>query len=78
MEENGANTLYLCLGLLKWFETPVSEQPRFSPLLLIPVDIIRKSALKGFVIRSREEDTLMNITLIEMLRQDFKINITRS
>ena len=76
MEENGANTLYLCLGLLKWFETPVSEQPRFSPLLLLPVDIIRKSALKGFVIRSREEDTLMNITLIEMLRQDFKINIT--
>lgn len=76
MEENGANTLYLCLGLLKWFETPVSEQPRFSPLLLIPVDMIRKSALKGFVIRSREEDTLMNITLIEMLRQDFKINIT--
>ena len=76
MEENGANTLYLCLGLLKWFETSVSEQPRFSPLLLIPVDMIRKSALKGFVIRSREEDTLMNITLIEMLRQDFKINIT--
>jgi hypothetical protein len=76
MEENGANTLYLSLGLLKWFETPVSEQPRFSPLLLIPVDIIRKSALKGFVIRSREEDTLMNITLLEMLRQDFKINIT--
>ncbi len=55
MEENGANTLYLSLGLLKWFETPVSEQPRFSPLLLIPVDIIRKSALKGFVVRSREE-----------------------
>ena len=76
MEENGANTLYLCLGLLKWYETPVSEQPRFSPLLLIPVDMVRKSALKGFVIRSREEDTLMNITLIEMLRQDFKINIT--
>ena len=75
MEENGANTLYLCLGLLKWYETSVSEQPRFSPLLLLPVDIIRKSALKGFIIRSREEDTLMNITLLEMLRQDFKINI---
>ena len=41
MEENGANTLYLCLGLLKWYETSVSEQPRFSPLLLLPVDIIR-------------------------------------
>lgn len=75
LEENGANTLYLCLGLLKWFETPSSEQPRFSPILLLPVEIIRKSALKGFVIRSREEDTLMNITLLEMLRHDFKITI---
>jgi len=75
LEENGANTLYLCLGLLKWFETPLSEQPRFSPILLLPVEIIRKSALKGFVIKSREEDTLMNITLLEMLRHDFKITI---
>lgn len=75
LEENGANTLFLCLGLLKWFETPSSELPRFSPILLLPVEIIRKSALKGFVIRSREEDTLMNITLLEMLRQDFRITI---
>jgi len=75
LEENGANTLYLCLGLLKWYETPASEQPRFSPILLLPVEIIRKSALKGYVIRSREEDTLMNITLLEMLRQDFRLNI---
>jgi len=75
LEENGANTLYLCLGLLKWFETPLSEQPRFSPILLLPVEIIRKSASKGYVIRSREEETLMNITLLEMLRHDFKITI---
>ncbi|MFA5816260.1 MAG: DUF3320 domain-containing protein [Bacteroidales bacterium] len=75
LEENGANTLFLCLGLLKWFETPASEQPRFSPILLLPAEIIRKSALKGFVIHSREEDTLMNVTLLEMLRQDFGITI---
>jgi len=75
LEENGANTLYLCLGLLKWYETRASEQPRFAPILLLPVEIIRKSALKGFVLRSREEETVLNITLLEMLRQDFKINI---
>lgn len=75
LEENGANTLYLCLGLLKWYETPTSEQPRYAPILLLPVEIIRKSALKGYVIRSREEETILNITLLEMLRQDFKITI---
>ena len=76
LEENGANTLYVALGLLKWYETATSERPRYAPILLVPVEIIRKSAAKGYVIRSREEDTMMNITLLEMLRQNFNINIT--
>jgi len=75
IEENGANTLYIALGLLKWYETNLSERPRYAPLLLIPVEIIKKSAQKGFVIRSREEETMINITLLEMLRQDFGITI---
>ena len=75
IEENGANTLYLALGFLKWYETPQSELARYTPILLLPVEIIRKSAQIGYVIRSREEDTLMNITLLEMLKQDFGIII---
>lgn len=75
MEENGANTLYIALGLLKWYETKASERPRYAPILLLPVEIIRKSAAKGYVIRSREEETMMNITLLEMLRQNFNISI---
>jgi very-short-patch-repair endonuclease len=75
LEENGANTLYLALGFLKWYESERSELPRYAPILLLPIEIIRKSAQIGYVIRSREEDTLMNITLLEMLRQDFNITI---
>ena len=75
IEENGANTLYLALGLLKWYESPSSERPRYAPILLLPVEIIRKSAAKGYVIRSREEETMMNITLLEMLRQNFGISV---
>lgn len=75
IEENGANTLYLALGLLKWYETPTSERPRYAPILLLPVEIIRKSTAKGFVIRSREEETMMNITLLEMLRQNFGVTV---
>lgn len=76
IEESGANTLYLALGLLKWYETPSSERPRYAPILLLPVEIIRKSAAKGYVIRSREEETMMNITLLEMLRQNFGISVS--
>ena len=75
IEENGANTLYVGIGLLKWFETEASEKPRYAPILLIPVEIIRKSAQKGYVIRNREEETIINITLLEMMRQDFGISI---
>lgn len=75
LEENGANTLYLAVGFLRWFETPSSTRPRFAPILLLPIEIIRKSVAKGFVIRSRDEETMLNITLLEMLRQDFGIRI---
>ena len=75
LEENGANTLYLALGLLRWYETRASERPRYAPILLLPVDIVRKSASKGYVIRLRDEDPQLNITLLEMLKQDFGITI---
>ncbi|RYF98522.1 MAG: DUF4011 domain-containing protein, partial [Chitinophagaceae bacterium] len=75
IEENGANTLYVALGMLKWYETVGSEKARYAPILLIPVEIVRKSVQRGFVIRSREEETMLNITLLEMLRQDFNISI---
>lgn len=75
IEENGANTLYLALGFLRWFETDKSERPRYAPLVLIPVDIIRKIQDRSYSLRIRDEDTQMNITLLEMLRQDFGIDI---
>lgn len=75
MEENGANTLYLALGLLKWFETGKSTQARYAPLLLVPIEMVRKSAAEGYVIRLRDDETQMNITLLEKLRQDYSIEV---
>ena len=74
MEENGANSLFLALGMLKWFENPKSEQPRYAPILLLPVDIIRKSG-NNYIIRKRDEDIILNITLVELLKQNFRINL---
>jgi hypothetical protein len=76
MEENGANTLYLAIGLLRWYESPRSEKARFAPIILIPVELIRKSVKVGYIIRGREEDAVLNITLLEKLRQDFQISIS--
>lgn len=73
LEENGANTLYLALGMLRWFESKRSTKPRYAPIILLPIEMIRKSAAQGYVIRLRDEEPQMNITLLEKLKQDFGI-----
>ena len=74
LEENGANTLFLVLGMLKWYENEKSVVPRFAPILLMPVNILRKGG-NNYVIRTREEDIIINITMLELLKQQFKVNL---
>ncbi len=76
LEENGANTLYLALGLLRWFENKRSTKARYAPIILIPIEMVRKSAAQGYVIRLREEEPQINVTMLEKLKQDFGILIT--
>lgn len=75
MEENGANSFFLTMGLLKWYESDTSSVPKYAPILLVPVDISRKNSRSPFELSGREEDTIINHTLLEMLRQTFEIEI---
>lgn len=75
LEENGANTLYLALGFLRWFENKKDAAARYAPIVLVPIDIIRKSASQGYAMRMRDEDAQMNITLLEFLKQQFDLQI---
>lgn len=75
VEENGANTLYLALGLLRWYESRRSTKPRYAPVVLLPVEMVRKSAAQGYVIRLRDDEPQMNITMLEKLKQDFGIAV---
>ncbi len=76
MEENGASTLYLALGLLRWYEGKNSPTARYAPIVLIPIDIVRKSAIKGYGMRMRDEDAQINITLLEFLKQNYDLRIS--
>ena len=71
IEENGANTLFLACGFLKWFEKDRKE-PCYAPILLIPVDLVKKFGIK-YTMKRRDEDVQFNVTVSEKLRQDFKI-----
>ena len=73
VEETGANALYLAIGTLRWFETDISEKPRYAPILMLPVEIVYKKG--DYYIRTRDEEIALNITLTEFLRQNFDITI---
>ena len=73
IEENGANTLFLSIGTLRWYEEGDSR-PYLAPLVFLPVEIVRPAAHK-YIIRPRDEEPIINITLMEMLRQSFDIEL---
>jgi very-short-patch-repair endonuclease len=71
MEENGSNTLFAAVGMMEWRETEHSERILRAPILLVPVELKRKSVIEGFTLRRIDEETRLNVTLMEMLRQNF-------
>ena len=75
LEEGGANTLFLALGFLVYTEAESSDIERRAPILLIPMSIERKSVRDGFRIRRIDEESRINVTLLEKLRVDFGITI---
>lgn len=75
LAEGGANTLFLALGFLKWKKKPQDEKSYRAPLILVPVKLERKSALSGVVMTHHEDEARFNLTLIELLRQDFELSI---
>ena len=75
VEENGASTLYLAVGFIKWIDKD-KEDAYYAPILLVPVELVRKSILLGYAMRKRDEDSLINITILEKLRQDFEMDVS--
>lgn len=74
VEEDGAGTLFLACGFLKWNDDGKTE-PYYAPLVLVPVELKRKIGLGKYAMKKTDEDVSINITILEKLRQDFDINI---
>ena len=71
LEEKGSNTLYLTLGWMRWYENMTERaEARFAPVLLYPVELIRSGARYSLRL-SEEERPMLNMTLMEKMRQDF-------
>lgn len=75
LEEGGSNTLYLAVGFLKWKKSADDPRTYSAPLILIPVKLERKNALSSIKMSMLDEEPRFNLTLLELLRHDFEINI---
>lgn len=70
-EEQGFNILYLAMGFLRWYESESSQTLRESPLILLPVELVRDDRRATFDLRARDTEIVTNLPLQERLRADF-------
>lgn len=75
LEEGGANTLYLAMGMLRWTESPGAESAHLAPLILVPVSLQRQSVRSGFRLVRHDDETIINPTLLQMLRNNYELRI---
>lgn len=75
-EEGGANTLFMALGFLRWFEGPDEPEPREAPLLLVPVRLEFDRLRRRVLIRRGDDDAVGNVTLVEMVRRDHAVDLS--
>lgn len=75
LEEGGSNTLYLAIGFLNWKKKDKKDKVYHAPLILLPVKLERASVTSGVKLVAHEDESRFNTTLLQMLKQDFDINI---
>ena len=74
-EEQGINILFLAMGFLQWFEDANSKVLRESPLILLPVELVRNTKASTYDIVCRDDDIVTNLSLQERLKLDFGISL---
>lgn len=74
IEETGANALFLSLGTLVWQKERGGKECK-APILLMPVELIKVKGRDSYMLRKRDEDTSINITLLELLKSEFDISV---
>ena len=75
IQEQGVNTLFVAIGMIRWYESDSSEIERKAPLILIPVEMERATVNTKFGIRYSDEELDANIAFIQEAQQDFGLTI---
>ena len=77
VEEQGANPLFLALGFVCWFESTSSQEERFAPLIVLPVELHRQDVKDNFRLVLRDQDIEPNHSFDAYLQSDFDLKLPR-
>jgi hypothetical protein len=72
--ERGLHILHLAFGVLEWSDPDAEEHLR-SPLVLLPVELARKTLREPFHLAGIDEDPFLNPALVTRFGQDFKFRL---
>lgn len=75
LNEGGSNTLFLAFGFLEWKKKESDQRSYRAPLILQPVRLERRNARSGMKLVAHEDEPRFNMTLLELLKQDFGLVI---
>ncbi len=75
LEEGGVNTIFLAIGFVEWKVAERDERSLLSPILLLPIHLQRKSIVEGIRISRFDGETIINETLLELLRSQYHLTI---
>lgn len=74
LDEKGINVLFLALGMLKW-QDEKSRINNLAPIILIPVELSKKSAKAKYYLRYTGDEILINPAIQYKLNTDYNITL---
>lgn len=75
IQEQGVNILFLALGMVTWYDPKDRSQELMSPLVLVPVELVKEGPLVPFRVRAIDEDIVVNPNLAYKLKVDLSITL---
>ncbi|WP_107682058.1 DUF4011 domain-containing protein, partial [Mycoplasma mycoides] len=72
-DEYSIDVLYLAFGFLKWYKTNDSNEIRYAPLLLLPIEL-KKNLNTWSIHIKKAENFIQNEALVKKIKNDFDID----
>ncbi len=77
LEEAGVHTLFAAIGFLSWKDPKRRSNAKSyeAPLILVPIRIGKTATDAGICIAKRDDETVVNTTLLQFLRSQYGIEV---